>query len=75
MAKVLESQAVRSSNASDSLRTTVPAAVCVLLGVEAGDTLLWELVPGSTKVVVSRQDASKPSAAGASVPRKRSSEV
>lgn len=41
MAKALESKAIRALRRSESVRTTVPSAICSLLGIEPGDTLVW----------------------------------
>jgi hypothetical protein len=55
MGRVFESRAVRSVKDSPSIRTTVPEAVSALLGLEAGDSLLWEVEAGVSKAVVSRK--------------------
>lgn len=54
MARTFESKAVRSVKASLSIRTTVPEPVAAILGLEVGDTLVWEVEPGSGKVSVSK---------------------
>lgn len=55
MAKEFESTAVRSLGRSKSIRTTVPAPVAALLGLEFGDSLIWSVEPGTGRVSVSRK--------------------
>lgn len=55
MAKSFESKAVRVLARSGSVRSTVPAPIAALLGVEPGDTLVWEVEPGSGRIVVTRK--------------------
>ena len=57
MGRIFESSAVRSVKASSSIRTTVPEAVSAILGLEPGDSILWEVEPGTGKVAVARKAA------------------
>ena len=52
MARRFESKAVRSLKRSASIRTTVPEPIAAVLGLEFGDTLIWEVEPGSGRVSV-----------------------
>lgn len=61
MARVFESKAVRSVKQSESIRTTVPEAISALLGLEIGDSILWEVEPGSGRISVSRKGPAKSS--------------
>ena len=61
MARVFESKAVQSVKGSGSIRTTVPEPVAALLGLEIGDTMLWEVEPGSGMIGVSRKGPGKSS--------------
>lgn len=54
--RTFESKAVQSLKRSQSLRTTVPEAVAALLGLEAGDVIVWAVEPGSGHVAVSRRE-------------------
>jgi hypothetical protein len=53
MGRIFESRAVRSVKGSPSIRTTVPEAVSAILGISPGDTILWEVEPGTGNVGVS----------------------
>ena len=76
MARTFESKAVRAIERSDSVRTTVPAPVAALLGVEPGDRLIWTVGPGTGRVSVSKGEGgaagAKSASAGPSTPEKRS---
>ncbi len=61
MPRVFESKAIRSVRNSPSIRTTVPEPVAALLGLEIGDSILWEVEPGSGKTTVSRKAPEKSS--------------
>ena len=61
MPRIFESKAVRSVKDSPSIRTTVPEAVSALLGLEIGDTILWEVEPVSGRITVSRKAPEKAS--------------
>jgi hypothetical protein len=61
MAKEFESTAVQSLDRSKSIRTTVPAPIAALLGLEFGDVLLWRVRPGTLEVTVSRSPGEKSS--------------
>jgi hypothetical protein len=41
--KLFESKVFKAATASDSLKTTVPQSVATVLGLEPGDTLVWEV--------------------------------
>ena len=53
MAKEFESKAVQSLDRSKSIRTTVPAPVAALLGLEFGDVIVWSVEPGTGRITVS----------------------
>lgn len=53
MAGKFHSTAFRVTPRSASVRTTIPAAVAALLGVEHLSSLLWTVEPGSGRVMVS----------------------
>jgi hypothetical protein len=44
----------RVDKKSDSLRVTVPGSVSALLGISAGDTIVWTVQPGSGRTTVTR---------------------
>jgi bifunctional DNA-binding transcriptional regulator/antitoxin component of YhaV-PrlF toxin-antitoxin module len=73
MTRALESQAVRSSKASDSVRTTVPSVVATILGLEPGDTLIWEIEPGSGRINVARKPDTGERSSARDTSKKRSS--
>jgi hypothetical protein len=52
--KPIESKLVKAIERSASLRTTVPATVVDVLGVDAGDSLRWTLDPKRSGVFVSK---------------------
>lgn len=62
MAKSFESTAVRALARSDSLRTTIPAPVAALLGVEPGNVLVWSVEPGTGKIGVEKKGGENPPA-------------
>ena len=49
----------RTLEASDSVRTTVPRMVALLLGVKPGTVLVWKVVPGADSATVSPETAAK----------------
>lgn len=49
----------RTLEASDSVRTTVPKMVALLLGVKPGTVLVWKVVPGADSATVSPEAAPK----------------
>jgi bifunctional DNA-binding transcriptional regulator/antitoxin component of YhaV-PrlF toxin-antitoxin module len=57
--RIFESKAVRSVKGSASVRTTVPEPVSALMGLEVGDTISWEVEPGTGKISVSRKPPAK----------------
>lgn len=44
----------RVDKKSESLRLTIPAAVAALLGLRAGDSVVWSVEPGTGRTTVSR---------------------
>ena len=44
----------RVDRKSGSLRVTVPGAVSAILGIGAGDVLIWTVEPGSGRTTVTR---------------------
>jgi hypothetical protein len=58
----LKSKLVQSLPSSPSLRTTVPEAIRVLLGLGKGDTLDWsfDLATREVKISKAMADASRP---------------
>lgn len=49
----------RTLEASDSVRTTVPKMVALLLGVKPGTVLVWTVVPGTDSATVSLGSSAK----------------
>ena len=56
-----ETKVTRTLEASDSVRTTVPRMVALLLGVKPGTVLIWKVVPGAESATVSREPSVKKS--------------
>jgi len=48
------SRLVRATRGSDSLRTTVPQVIAVVLELRAGDALVWSIDPGGTYARIAR---------------------
>ena len=51
----------RTLEASESVRTTVPKMVALLLGVKPGTALVWKVVPGADSATVSLELPAKKS--------------
>ena len=62
MAKEFESTAVQALGRSKSIRTTVPAPVAALLGLDFGDVIIWSVEPKTGRVGVARREATEFSA-------------
>ena len=60
MERTFESKAVRALERSESIRTTVPYPVAALLGLGAGDVIVWTVKLGAASVTVSRRTESTP---------------
>lgn len=54
MVSKFTSTALRPLKRSRSIRTTIPAPVVAILGIEFGDTIAWSVEPRTGKVTVSR---------------------
>jgi hypothetical protein len=54
MPKVFESKAFRAVATSGSIKTTVPESVATVLGLEPGDSIVWEVDVDARSVVVKR---------------------
>lgn len=53
MARVFHSTAFQVTPRSASVRTTIPAAVAAILGVEHLSSIVWSVEPGTSRVYVS----------------------
>jgi hypothetical protein len=64
MTTKFESKAFRAVAESESVKTTVPQAVAAVLGVEAGDSILWEIDVPSRSAKVTKGSSGPPKMGG-----------